>query len=93
MLRVFRDTSRGSAVVLRLEGQVSGRWVEELRHACDQILQPNGHPIRLVLDLGEVSFIDASGVELFRVLSSRHVALSNCSLFVAELLKGMEQEP
>jgi anti-anti-sigma regulatory factor len=45
-----------------------------------------------VLDLAEVSFIDADGLALFRDLSTRHVALSNCSLFAAELLKGIEQE-
>jgi anti-anti-sigma factor len=94
MLRVFRETSIDRAVVLRLEGQVSGRWVDELRRACNQVLQLDGGAgNRLVLDLAEVSFIDAAGVELFRGLSSRQVALSNCSLFAAELLKGMEQEP
>jgi anti-anti-sigma factor len=91
MLRIFPGTSTGSAVVLRLEGQVSGRWVEQLRRSCDEALQANGAPRHsLVLDLAEVSFIDANGLELFRELSSRHVTLSNCSLFAAELLKGIE---
>jgi len=93
MLRIFPGTSSGSAVVLRLEGQVSGRWVEQLRRSCNEVLQANGEqPCPLVLDLTEVSFIDADGLALFRDLSTRHVALSNCSLFAAELLKGIEQE-
>ena len=93
MLRIFQETSTSDVVVLRLEGQVSGRWVEALRHSCDEALQPNGgQPHRLVLDLAEVSFIDADGLSLFRDLSSLRVTLSNCSLFAAELLKGMEQE-
>jgi hypothetical protein len=93
MLRIFAGIPEGGSVILRLEGQVRGRWVEELRHSCNDVLQPNGgQPTRLVLDLAEVSFIDADGVSLFRDLSSRHVTLSNCSLFATELLRGMEQE-
>lgn len=93
MLRIFQGMWASDAVVLRLEGQVTGRWVEELRHSCDQVLQPNGgRPNRLVLDLAEVSFIDADGLSLFRDLSSHRVTLSNCSVFAAELLKGMDQE-
>jgi anti-anti-sigma factor len=93
MLRIFPATSTGGAKVIRLEGQVSGRWVEQLRHTCDELLQSKGgRPDRLVLDLAEVSFIDTDGLALFRDLSSRHVTLSNRSLFAAELLKEIEQE-
>jgi anti-anti-sigma regulatory factor len=73
---------------LRLEGQVTGPWVEELRRACDQMLGKNGHRgSRLVLDLAEVSFIDADGVTLFRELTARRVVVTHCSPFVAEQLK------
>jgi anti-anti-sigma factor len=81
-------TTEGQTAFLRLEGQVRGPWVEELRRACDQILSKNGHRgDRLVLDLTEVSFIDAVGVTLIRELTARRVLLTNCSLFVAEQLK------
>lgn len=94
MLRILPGTSTDSTVVLQLEGQVSGRWVEALRHSCAEVLEATDkQPIRrLVLDLAEVSFIDAAGLALFRSLIAQHVVLSNCSLFAAELLKGMEQE-
>jgi anti-anti-sigma regulatory factor len=76
---------------LRLEGQISGAWVNELRRVCFEILlKPAG---RLVLDLAEVSFIDADGLELFRQLSVERVSLSNCSAFTAEQLKATTEEP
>lgn len=73
---------------MRLEGQVTGQWVEELRRVCHEALCDNGHPARpLVLDLADVFFIDADGVRLFRELAARRVTLANGSLFVTEQLK------
>ena len=81
-------TTEEQPVFLRLEGQVRGPWVEELRRVCDQVLGNNGHRgNRLVLDLAEVSFIDGDGVSLFRELTTRRVLVKNCSPFVAEQLK------
>lgn len=77
-------------MVLRLEGQVRGEWIDELRHLSSEILQKPG--TRLVLDLAQVSFIDADGLELLREMSSRHVSLINCSLFVAQQLKALEEK-
>jgi anti-anti-sigma regulatory factor len=91
MLRILQATARGGPVVLRLEGQVRGRWVDELRRLSSEILQKPAS--RLELDLAEVSFLDADGVELLRELSSRHVSLNNCSLFVAQQLKAVEGRP
>ena len=89
MLRISQTvTPDKQTVLLRLEGQVSGQWVEELRRACSEH-PDNGHRSQLALDLAEVSFIDAAGVALFRELTSRRVRLTNCSPFAAEQLKGV----
>jgi anti-anti-sigma regulatory factor len=85
VLRIIQATPPDGPVVLRLEGQLRGRWVDELRRVSSEILQKPAS--RLELDLAEVSFLDAGGVELLRELSSRRVALSHCSLFVAQQLK------
>ena len=75
---------------MRLAGQITGQWVEELRRACDEMLRRNGHDEHgLALDLTEISFIDADGVALFRELNARRVHLTNCSLFAAEQLRGV----
>jgi anti-anti-sigma regulatory factor len=85
MLRISLIASPDEAVTLRLEGQVRGPWVEELRKACEQVLVTRGG---LALDLTEVSFIDMDGVALCRRLRDRKVAFLHCSPFVAEQLKG-----
>ena len=90
MMRISHGTTPddNEAVLFRLEGQVSGPWIEELRRVCNETLRDNGHESeRLVLDLTDVSFIDADGVALFRELTARRVILTNASLFVAEQLK------
>ena len=89
MLRISRtdDAATPTQPTLKLEGQVRGRWVEELRRACFEVLAVS--PDRLALDLAEVSFIDRSGLSLFEELAERHVAFTNCSMFAAEQLKGV----
>ena len=90
MLRITPGTTAddSKAVLLRLEGQVTGQWVEELRRVCNETLCDNGHQAdSLVLDLAEVHFIDADGVALFRELAALRVTLTNGSLFVTEQLK------
>jgi len=85
VLRISCVESLDAAVTIRLEGQVSGPWVEELRRSCEQLLATGSG---LVLDLTEVSFIDTDGVALCRSLRERRVTFMNCSPFVAEQLRG-----
>jgi anti-anti-sigma regulatory factor len=87
MLRITVVESSSEAVRLRVEGRVTGRWVEELRKSCD--LQALSDGIRLTLDLADVSFVDPAGIELLKELRSRCVTLLSPSPFVAEQLKGM----
>ena len=92
MLRISYGTTADDqeVVLLRLEGQVSGPWIEELRRVCNETIGDNGRGGQpLVLDLAGVSFIDADGVVLCRELASRRVILTNSSLFVTEQLKGV----
>ena len=90
MLRISRATTADdkNELLLLLEGQVTGLWVEEVRRACNEAIASNGrgaHP--LVLDLAGVSFIDNDGVALFRDLTARGVTFTNGSIFVTEQLK------
>ena len=84
MLKISGGASLQGKVTLRLEGQVSGPWVEELRRSCEQVLATGG---RLILDLADVSFIDRNGVALCSCLQSRQVTFLHCSPFVTEQLK------
>jgi anti-anti-sigma factor len=75
---------------LRLEGEVSGPWVAEVRRVCADLLGNNGDSTtHLVLDLAGVSFLDSEGIALFRDLARQQVRFTSGSLFVAEQLKGV----
>jgi anti-anti-sigma factor len=89
MLRISRATT-DNQTTLRLEGEISGQWVEELRRECAHALSGNADTERqLVLDLAEVSSIDAGGLALFRELSARRAVVTKCSPYVEELLKDV----
>jgi hypothetical protein len=64
MLRITVVESSAEGVRLRVEGRLIGGWVEELRRTCDVHAFCDG--IRLTLDLADVSFVDASGIELLK---------------------------
>ena len=83
-ITVVESSSKG--VRLRVEGRLMGGWVEELRRACDLHALSDG--IRLTLDLADVSFADAAGIELLKELRIRLVTLLSPSSLVAEQLKA-----
>lgn len=85
MLRISVVESSHDAVTLRLDGRVTGRWIEEIRRSCEEALSGGA---RLTLDLTGVSFIHSDGIALLRSLAGRHVTLTSPSPFVAEQLKG-----
>lgn len=85
MLRISWQVLPSREAALRLEGQVSGPWVDELRRVCERLLAVHDS---LSLDLNAVTFVDGHGVALCRSLQAQHVALLHCSPFVAEQLKG-----
>lgn len=85
MLRITAISDAPSKT-LRLEGRIAGNAVEELRRVCEESLADHDHPV-LVLDLGDVSFLDHEGIDLIHHLRRRNVVLTNYSAFLAELLK------
>ena len=84
MMRISVVRLSGQTVTLRVEGEVKGRWVEELRRASEESLSQH---TGLVLDLAGVSHIDEDGIALFRVLKDRRVVFSNPTMFIAEQLR------
>jgi hypothetical protein len=83
MLKIVTFQPAEGRAVLRLEGQIIGPWVDELRRACDRLLSAS----TVTLDLSDVSFVERRGVELLRALGRRGVPLLHCSAFVTEQLK------
>jgi anti-anti-sigma regulatory factor len=90
MLRISDISTTPDVTRLRLEGQVTGAWVGELRRVCAGVIGNNGHPQgRLLLDITGLSFLDVEGVGLFRELAQQQVIFLNGSPFIAEQLKGV----
>lgn len=97
-LRGRSDTDRDAQIsqaggdtgerVLRLEGELKGPWVNELRRISWDAATGNGtRADGLVVDLADVLFIGAEGLALLRELVGRHVRLRNGSPFVTEQLR------
>jgi anti-anti-sigma regulatory factor len=85
MLRISEGPPSHHGVTLRLEGRMTGPWVDEARQACEGILTSG---CALTLDLGEVEFLDANGAALLARLRSRGVSLVACSPFVEARLQA-----
>lgn len=86
LLRITVLDSLMSVVKLRIEGRLTGRSVEELRRSCDLHLLDEGK--LLILDLADVNFADAEGIELLRDLQARNVTLQNVAPFLLLQLEG-----
>jgi anti-anti-sigma regulatory factor len=85
MLRITVVDSSDFAVRLRVEGRLTGRSVDELRQSCE--LHAPSEGACLTLDLADVSFADADGIELLKDLESREVALVNLVPFLTLQLR------
>ncbi len=83
MLRMSH-TPDDHTVRLTLEGKLAGPWVSELEFALEQELSRGETP---ALDLEQVRFVDAAGLDLLRRMRARGVEIVSQSGFVAELLR------
>jgi ABC-type transporter Mla MlaB component len=79
MLRISHLGSEEEVTRLRLDGRLSGPWVEELRRMCARALEKQQI---LIMDCGGLSFADAEGAALMRSLRDNGADLVNCSAFV-----------
>lgn len=84
MLRIT-TTRSADAGTLKVEGRLAGLWVRELSRAATAA---RAERPRVVLDLGEVTFVDSEGIALLRALREGGIALAGCSSFVASLIDG-----
>jgi ABC-type transporter Mla MlaB component len=85
MLRITVVESSKIAVTLRVEGRITGPWVEELRTACNLHTFPED--VQLSLELADISFADTAGISLLLELRNRGVGLIRPTPFLAERLK------
>jgi ABC-type transporter Mla MlaB component len=84
MLRISVFEAAGDPITLRLDGQISGRWVELLQRTCEVQLKKGA---RVTMDLKNVSFADRDGIALLRSLTDRRVEILNALPFIAEQIR------
>ena len=84
MLKISIREAPGEPVTMRLDGQVSARWVKLLRQTCDAHLKRGA---RVTLDLQNVSFADREGVALLQTMANRGVEILNSLPFIAEQIR------
>lgn len=84
MLRISAIKAAGGTVLLRLDGQVTGRWVMLLQRTCEAQLKKGA---RVTIDLKNVSFADRDGIALLRSLTDCRVELLNSLPFIAEQIR------
>ena len=73
-------------VLLKLEGRITGPWVDELRKAwLASTKMAGGQPISI--DLSAVSFMDATGQDLILRMQREGVVLTGASSFLRQVLE------
>ena len=85
MLKITSTEPVNQMVTLRLDGQLVGPWVSELKKSCKEAMASGS---QLYLDFSGVSFVDSDGLAFLRSHLDRHIVLIRPSQFVKEQLKG-----
>jgi ABC-type transporter Mla MlaB component len=85
VLRITSSSESGRPTTLKIEGSITGDWVDELSRAVSGTV---GAAAGIVLDMAGVTFVDQGGVALLRRLKDRGVELVNGSDFVRTLVNG-----
>lgn len=90
MLKISVTESVGLAVILFLEGQITGKWVELLRLVSETYIRKG---TELTLDLSKVSFSDRDGVALLQNLAARRATIQNASPFLTQQIGTEPRDP
>ena len=85
MLRITTIAESPSLTTLKLEGRIVSDWVSLLERECLTLLQEKQ---QVLLDLSDVLFIDARGVEMLKRIANENLEVINSSAFIESLLRG-----
>jgi ABC-type transporter Mla MlaB component len=87
MLKISTVDTESGTKELQLSGSISGAWVQELQNCCEAWLAAGN---AVTLDLKDVEFADASGLELISTLRARNVLVVRWTPLVSRLLAAHE---
>jgi anti-anti-sigma factor len=89
MLRISLNTD-AEVTVLKLEGKLSGPWVEELERTwCEATSKTAADSV--VVDLSDVTYIDSGGKKLLGCLFRQGAELQNGSLMTRFIVNQIKQ--
>ena len=89
MLRITTITAKGSQV-LKLEGKLSGPWVDELQSCWKEAVAEVTHRKPIKIDMRGVSYVDHRGRNLLLRMEREGAALAECSDFIRQLLHASD---
>lgn len=89
MIRVTVVEATPESARVRVEGRLTGPSVAELQRSCEVNALSDG--VELNLDVGDLTFVDAAGIELLRSLRGRGVNLLRVPLLVAGQLRELPE--
>jgi ABC-type transporter Mla MlaB component len=75
--------------ILKLEGKLSGPWVDELKN-CWKIIAHRTNRKGIKVDLQGVSYLDNGGRDLLLRMEREGASLVECSDFIRQLLNVKE---
>ena len=84
MLKITGPSRKNRRLTIKLEGQILAPWVSTLRDLCTKRDRCRKRP---VLDLADVTYVDAAGAGLLRAFMHEDIEISACSGFVAESVR------
>jgi anti-anti-sigma regulatory factor len=85
VLRITTITAKDSQV-LKLEGKLSGPWVDELQSCWKEAVAEVAHRKPIQIDMRGVSYLDPRGRKLLQRMEHEGAALTECSNFIRRLL-------
>jgi ABC-type transporter Mla MlaB component len=85
MMRITQQPE-GEAVTLKLEGRLSGEWVGELKRCWDEV-RSTIHAKMILIDLAEVTFIDAAGRRLLAEMVEAGVTPTATNVMTIEVIR------
>ena len=94
MLRIT-TTSNPTETTFKLEGELAGPWVNELKE-CWRLKPPTPQEHRILVDLTSVAFIDSAGKALLHTMylqGAEFVAVGCLTKFIVEEITRPEPQP
>ena len=91
-LKMLKITVRdGNDIRIIVEGKLASDWVDELRKCCRNVLS-RSHPRNVLVDLADVSFVDAAGKNLLAGLAQQGIRLTSddaaMDALVSDIVRG-----